>query len=129
MLEKYVYCSVMYMILVVIGAGHSTTNTMGIPMSLRGLVLLPPMMYGTWQCSVLAIHPEHLKLDLDSTYVVSHRLPCLRHSVHLLVAVSVTERVGGNSLIDVALIDSESVAIATLWRLLTPTVGVNSLGL
>ena len=29
----------------------------------------------------------------------------------------------------VALIDSESVAIATLWRLLTPTVGVNSLGL
>ena len=54
--------------------------------------------------------------------VVSH-LPCLLHSLHLLVVVSVTERVGGNSLI-VALIDSESVAIATLWRLLTPTVGV-----
>ena len=28
----------------------------------------------------------------------------------------------------VALIDRESVAIATLWLLLTPTVGVNSLG-
>ena len=38
------------------------------------------------------------------------------------------ERVGGNSL-SVAFIDSESVAIATLWRLSTPTVGVNSLGL
>ena len=91
--------------------------------SLRGLVLLTPMMYGTWQCSLRPIQLEHLKLDLDSTYVVSH-LPCLRHSVHLLV---VTERVGGNSLF-VAHIDSESVAIATLWRLLTPTVGVNSLG-
>ena len=70
--------------------------------------------------------------SVDSTvtvriYVVSH-LPCLGHSVHLLVIVSVTERVGGNSLF-VALVDSESVAIATLWRLLTPTVGVNSLGL
>ena len=51
-------------------------------------------------------------------------LACLCHSVHL---VSVTERVGGNSLF-VALIDSESVAIATLWQLLTLTVGVNSLG-
>ena len=64
--------------------------------SLSGLVLLPPMMYGTWQCSVRAIQLKHLKLDLDSTYAVS-RLPCLRHSVHLLVVVSVTERVGGNS--------------------------------
>ena len=44
------------------------------------------------------------------------------------MVVSVTKRVGGNSLF-VALIDSESVAIATLWRLLAPTVGVNSLGL
>ena len=85
--------------------------------SLRGLVLLQPMMYGTWQCSVRAIQLEHLKLDLVSTYVVSH-LPCLRHSVHRLVVVSVTERVGGNSLF-VSLIDSESVAIATLWLLLT----------
>ena len=59
-------------------------------------------------------------------YLTCHQ--CLRHSVHLLVVVSVTERVGGNSLF-VALVDSESVAIATLWRLLTPTVGVNSLGL
>ena len=93
--------------------------------SLRGLVLLPPMMYSTWQYSVrAAIQLEHLKLDLDSTYVVSH----LRHSVHLFNSGSVTERVGGNSLF-VALIDSESVAIATLWRLLTPTVGVKSLGL
>ena len=53
-----------------------------------------PMLYDTWQCSVRAIQLEHLKLDLDSTYVA----PCLRHSVHLLVVVSVTERVGGNSL-------------------------------
>ena len=90
------------MILVVIGAGHSRARdpaqvhyrgtTVGIPMqvmdeSLRGLVLLPPMMYGTWQCSVRPIQLEHLKLDLDSTYVVSH-LPCLRHSVHLLVVYS-----------------------------------------
>ena len=37
-------------------------------------------------------------------------------------------RVGGNSLF-VAFIDSESVAIAILWRISTPTVGVNSLGL
>ena len=37
-----------------------------------------------------------------------------------------TERVGGNNLF-VALIDSESVAIASLWQLLTPTVGDNSL--
>ena len=36
-------------------------------------------------------------------------------------------RVGGNSLF-VAFIDSESVAIAILWRLLTAIVGVNSLG-
>ena len=36
------------------------------------------------------------------------------------------ECVGGNSFF-VAFIDSESVAIAILWRLLTPTVGVNSL--
>ena len=44
------------------------------------------------------------------------------------ISLVMTERVGGSSLF-VALIDSESVAIATLWRLLTPTVGVNSLGL
>ena len=37
--------------------------------SLRDLVLLPPMLYGTWQCSVRAIQLEHLKLDLDSQYV------------------------------------------------------------
>ena len=91
-------------------------------------ILLSPMLCGTWQCSVRTIQLEHLKLDLDSTYVVSHLPYYLRHSVHLLVVVSVTERVGGNSLF-VALIDSVSVAIATLWRLLTPTVGVNSLGL
>ena len=92
-----------------------------------GLVLLPPMMYGTRQCSVCAIELEHLKLDLDSTYVVSH-LPCLRHSV---VVVSVTERVGGNSLF-VALVDSESVAIAMHFVVITDTdgraIGVNSLG-
>ena len=35
---------------------------------------------------------------------------------------------GGDSVF-VAFIDSESVAIATSWRLTTPTVGVNSLGL
>jgi hypothetical protein len=35
--------------------------------------------------------------------------------------------VGGNSLF-VAFIDTKSVAIAILWRLSTPTVGVNSLG-
>jgi hypothetical protein len=34
--------------------------------------------------------------------------------------------VGGNSLF-VAFIDSESVAIAILWRLSTPTVGVDSI--
>ena len=34
----------------------------------------------------------------------------------------------GNSFF-VAFIDSESVAIAILWRLSTPTVGVNNLGL
>jgi hypothetical protein len=38
------------------------------------------------------------------------------------------DRVGGNSLF-VAFIDTESVAIAILWRLSTPTIGVNSLGL
>jgi hypothetical protein len=37
------------------------------------------------------------------------------------------QRVGGNSLF-VAFIDSESVSIAILWQLLTPIVGVNSLG-
>ena len=37
-------------------------------------------------------------------------------------------RVGDNSLL-MAFIDNESVAIAILWRLSTPTVGVNSLGL
>ena len=105
--------------------------------SLRGLVLLPPMLYGTWQ--LRAIQLELLKLDvyrdtaraLETGYVRTWYLTChqcLRHSVHLLVVVSVTERVGGNSLF-VALIDSESVAIATLWRLLTPTVCVISLGL
>jgi hypothetical protein len=36
--------------------------------------------------------------------------------------------VGGNSLF-VAFIDTESVAIAILWRLSTPTIGINSLGL
>jgi hypothetical protein len=36
--------------------------------------------------------------------------------------------VGGNSLV-VAFIDTESLAIAILWRLSTLTVGVNSLGL
>ena len=86
--------------------------------SLRGLVLLPPMMY---MAVLRTCHTARaLETWSDSTYVVSH----LRH---LLVVVSVTERVGGNNLF-VALIDSESVAIATLWRLLTPTVGVNSLG-
>ena len=50
------------------------------------------------------------------------------HHACVMVVVSVTERVGGNSLF-VAVIDSESVAIATLWRFLTPTVSVNSFGL
>ena len=107
------------MILVVIGAGHSRARDPGAQVhyhhsggprieSLRGLVVLPPMLYGTWQC----------------TYVVSG-------TCHVCVTVyiySVTERVGGNSLF-VALIDCESVAIVTLWRLLTPTVGATSLGL
>ena len=52
--------------------------------------------------------------------MVSH-LPSVLAS-QCTVVVSVTERVGGNSLF-VALIDSESVAITS------PTVGVNSLGL
>ena len=43
------------------------------------------------------------------------------------MVVSVTERVSGNSLF-VALIDSEVVAIASLWPLLTQTVGVNCHG-
>ena len=42
-------------------------------------------------------------------------------------SISGSECVGGNSLF-VALIDNESGATATLWQLLTPTVGVNSLG-
>ena len=62
--------------------------------------------------------------------------PCMyaviTQALHSLLACtsinSGSKCVGGNSLF-VALIDSESVAIATLWRLLTPTVGVNSLGL
>ena len=66
------------MILVVIGhgAGHSGARDLdpgaqhhsGDPQvmdeSLRGLVLLPPMLYCTWQCSVRAIQLEHLKLDV-----------------------------------------------------------------
>ena len=41
---------------------------------------------------------------------------------------SVRGAIGGDRIF-VAFIDSESVAIATLWRLTTPTVGVNSFGL
>ena len=60
------------------------------------------MLHHTIQmfCDIIKIDPESLLLVVD----------------------------GGNSLF-VALIDSESVAIATLWRLMTPTVVVNSLGL
>ena len=56
-----------------------------------------------------------MKLDLDSTYVVSH-LPCVTVYIYLIVVVNVTERVGGNNLF-VVLIDSESVAIATFFKL------------
>ena len=52
--------------------------------------------------------------------------PCTRTSTWAGLACG--GRVGGNSLF-VAFIDSESVVIAILWRLSTPTVGINSLGL
>ena len=63
MLEKYVYCIVMYDIGGIgHGAGHSgardpvaqhhSGDSQVMDESLRGLVLLPPMLYGTWQCSV-----------------------------------------------------------------------------
>ena len=66
--------------------------------------------------------------------VVSLKMPqrCQAHvqarPSSLLAGLACRGRIGGNSLF-VAFIDSESVAIAILWRLSTPTVGVNSLGL
>ena len=71
----------MTLVLAVNGAGHSGARDPGA--QVHYLVLLPPMLYIWYMALLRAIQPlEHLKLDLDSTYLVSF-LPCLRHSVHL----------------------------------------------
>ena len=99
------------MILVVIGAGHSRARDLGTQVhyyhsgdpqvmdeSLRGLVLLPSVLYGTWQCSV---QYTAIALKTGSGQYV--------RGISLAMLASQCTFISG----------SVSVAIACLWLLLT----------